>query len=219
MPVISYEMFFQRATKALGIKTQMELAQALDLNRSAISQAKRKGEIPDRWILELFRRYGINPDWIETGENQVFLKNDQTAETEPAFSPVLKVKARLCAGGGSFETEPGAPDRYLFKSHWLNAKGQPDKMVLMDIFGNSMEPELKDGDTVLVDGSQKDIFAGALYAVGIEDTIMVKRIEKHPGKLVLLSDNTDYPPILLKKSDMNRVRIIGKVLWVCRELK
>ena len=91
-------------------------------------------------------------------------------------------------------------------------------MVLMDVFGNSMTPEIKDGDTVLVDQSQKDIFAGSIYAVGIEDTIMVKRIEKHPHKLVLLSDNKEYAPIFLTQGEMDSVRIIGKVLWICREL-
>jgi len=49
--------------------------------------------------------------------------------------------------------------------------------------------------------SQKDILAGSIYAVGIEDTIMVKRIEKHPGKLVLRSDNKDY--------DLNFARVGG----------
>ncbi len=92
-------------------------------------------------------------------------------------------------------------------------------MVLMDIFGNSMEPELKDGDTVLVDQSQKAILAGAIYAVGIDDTVMVKRLEKHPNKLVLRSDNESYAPIFLQGDEIETVRVIGKVLWVCREFR
>jgi phage repressor protein C with HTH and peptisase S24 domain len=92
-------------------------------------------------------------------------------------------------------------------------------MVLMDIFGNSMEPEMKDGDTILIDESQKDVLAGAIYAVGVDDTIMVKRLEKHPNKLVLLSDNRDYHPIYLQGNEINSVRIIGKVVWICRELR
>ena len=82
-----------------------------------------------------------------------------------------------------------------------------------------MAPELKDGDTVLVDESQKAIIAGALYAVGIEDTVMVKRVEKHPNNLVLQSDNKDYAPIFLNESEMNRARIIGKIVWVAREYR
>jgi phage repressor protein C with HTH and peptisase S24 domain len=92
-------------------------------------------------------------------------------------------------------------------------------MVLMDIFGNSMEPELKDGDTVLIDESQKDIIAGALYAVGVDDTIMVKRVEKHPNKLVLRSDNQNYAPIYLQGNESNSIRIIGKVIWSGREFR
>jgi phage repressor protein C with HTH and peptisase S24 domain len=92
-------------------------------------------------------------------------------------------------------------------------------MVAMEVFGHSMEPEIKDGHTVLLDQSQVNIFAGAVYAVGIEDTILVKRLEKHPNKLVLCSDNHDYEPIFLDATDMENVRIIGKVIWSCREYR
>ena len=97
--------------------------------------------------------------------------------------------------------------------------GDADRMVLMDVFGNSMEPELRDGDTVLVDQGQKDVLAGAVFAVGIEDTIMVKRVEKHPNKLVLLSDNTRYAPIYLDEGHRDAVRIIGRVVWACRNFR
>jgi phage repressor protein C with HTH and peptisase S24 domain len=108
---------------------------------------------------------------------------------------------------------------YAFQTEWLHAKGNPERMVMMDIFGNSMEPELKDGDTVLIDESQKDVIAGAVYAVGVDDTIMVKRVEKHPKTLVLLSENPSYAPIYLEGGDADSVRIIGKVIWACREFR
>ena len=58
-----------------------------------------------------------------------------------------------------------------------------------------------------------------IFALGIADTVMVKRVEKHPNKLVLLSDNKDYAPIFLDAGDADQVRIIGKVIWVCREIR
>ena len=61
---------------------------------------------------------------------------------------------------------------------------------------------------------KKDILAGSIYAVEIDDTIMVKRIEKHPGKIVLRSDNKDYEPVYLNRNDMDSFRIIGKVVWI-----
>lgn len=132
---------------------------------------------------------------------------------------IPKVRARLCAGGGSFEVGSEIEGYYSFRKDWLSRKGNADKMVLMDIFGNSMEPELKEGDVVLIDESKKDILAGSIYAVGIDDTIMVKRLEKRPKGLALLSENIKNETIYMEGEDLNRVRLIGKVLWVGREFK
>ncbi len=218
MANVAFDTFYKRVSEALDITSQLKLAEILGLNRSSISQAKKKRVVPDKWILNLFKSHGVNPVWIESGEGQMFLNKPDKESIEPEYKIVRKVKARLCAGGGSFEVDPEISDSYLFQGEWLRRKGRPDKMVLMDIFGNSMEPELKNGDTVLVDCAQKDILAGLLYAVGIDDTIMIKRIEKHPGKLLLRSDNKDYAPIIIGGQDINKVRIIGKLIWVCRDL-
>jgi len=211
-----FDIFLQRVFEATGMTSQNELASALKINRSAITQARKKDSIPDKWILKLYRSFGLNPDWLETGTGRSFLK--QSAEASP-FKDIPKVKARLSAGGGSFEVGSEIEGYYAFRKDWLATKGTINKMVLMDIFGNSMEPELKDGDTILIDESQKDILAGAVYAVGIDDTIMVKRLEKLPNKLVLLSDNKDYSPIYLQEVEIDSVRIIGKVIWICREFR
>ncbi|UCD33696.1 MAG: helix-turn-helix transcriptional regulator [Desulfobacterales bacterium] len=212
-----FETFLQRVFEATGITSQNELASVLKINRSAITQARKKNAIPDKWILKLFRSYGLNPDWVESGSGPAFITASQ--DTDSKYKDIPKVKARLCAGGGSFEVGSEIEGYYAFRKDWLSDKGVINKMVLMDIFGNSMEPEIKDGDTILIDESQKDILAGAIYAIGIDDTIMVKRLEKHPNKLVLVSDNKDYSSIYLEGNDINSVRIIGKVIWICRELR
>jgi len=217
MVVYKFESFLQRVFEATGIASQTELASALKINRSAITQARKKDAIPDKWILQLYRIFGINPDWLETGSGPTFLRS--SAAEDSVFKNIPKVKARLSAGGGSFEIGSEIKGYYGFRKDWLTTKGNMNKMVMMDIFGNSMEPELKDGDTVLIDESQKDILAGAVYAVGVDDTIMVKRLEKHPNKLVLHSDNKEYAPIYLKGDEINSIRIIGKVIWICREFR
>ena len=211
-----FESFLKRVYDATGIRSQTELASALNINRSAITQARKKDSIPDRWVLQLYRSFGLNPDWVETGSGHTY--HHPTNPDDDIFAGVPKVKARLSAGNGSFEVGSDIEGYYAFRRDWLNTKGAINNMVLMDIFGNSMEPEMKDGDTILIDESQKDVLAGAIYAVGVDDTIMVKRLEKHPNKLVLLSDNRDYAPIFLESDEIDSVRIIGKVIWIGREL-
>jgi phage repressor protein C with HTH and peptisase S24 domain len=215
MSQIKFEPFIKRIFEETGISSQSELATILNVNRSAITQARNKQSIPEKWLLKLYRIYGLNPEWLENGIGEKNLKKID----DDSFKNIPKVTARLCAGGGSFESGSDIEGYYSFKRDWLQTKGSPDKMVMMDIFGNSMEPEMRDGDTILIDESQKDIIAGTVYAVGIDDTIMVKRVEKHPNKLVLLSDNISYNPIYLQGIEMNSIRIIGKVLWICRELR
>ncbi len=213
----NFQTFFERVSGTLGVKSLSELADILCVNRSSITQARKKNSVPANWLLTLFRSHGLNPDWLESGDGPKWLKPVDADGGD--FFAIPKVQARLCAGAGSFEIGEQIEDHYSFRTAWLQGRGVKDRMILMDVFGNSMAPEMKDGDTVLIDQSQTDIFAGTVYAVGVEDTIMVKRIEKHPRKLVLLSDNKEYAPIFLSREEMDRVRIIGKVLWICRELR
>jgi phage repressor protein C with HTH and peptisase S24 domain len=216
--IMEFDIFIRRSFEALKISSQNKLAILLGINRAGITQAKKKGTVPDKWILSLYRNHGINPDWIETGKGAMFIVEREGSLVVPDYKRVPHVKARLCAGGGSFEVDENIRDYWMFSTDWLKSKGIRSEMVLIDVYGNSMEPELKDGDTVMIDTLRKEILAGSIYAIGIDDTIMVKRIEKHPGKLVLISDNKDYEPLYLKRNDMKSVRIIGKVVWVSRDV-
>jgi phage repressor protein C with HTH and peptisase S24 domain len=217
MPQTRFEIFSKKVSDVIGLRNQNELSAVIGVNSSSITQARKRDKIPANWILQLCLKYGLNPNWLEKDIGPVFIQPFNNAEEE--FMQIPKVRARLCAGGGSFEVGSEIEGYYSFRKDWLSRKGNADKMVLMDIFGNSMEPELKEGDVVLIDESKKDILAGSIYAVGIDDTIMVKRLEKRPKGLALLSENIKNETIYMEGEDLNRVRLIGKVLWVGREFK
>lgn len=206
-----------RIADATGISSSAELAKELGINRSGITHARNKNRIPDKWLVKLYRRFSLNPKWIETGVGNMFM-NDQSGP-DVGFKAIPKVAARLSAGTGSFDTTESVTDYLSFQTKWLSAKGSANNMVAMEVFGQSMEPVIKEGDTVLIDQSQQKILAGAIYAVGVEDTILIKRLEKHPNKLVLCSDNKSYEPIFLEPDQMETVRIIGRVIWSCREYR
>jgi phage repressor protein C with HTH and peptisase S24 domain len=215
MTADGFEGFFARAVKAAGIVSQSELADLLGVHRSAITQAKKKDTVPKAWVLAVSRRAGVDPDWLEFGR-VARLRDAAAADSEYAGIP--KVRARLSAGGGSFETDGEVEGVYPFRRDWLRRKGNSANMVLMDVVGNSMEPEIRHGDMVLIDQGQTAVVAYGVYAVGVEDTVLVKRVEKRPGTLVLLSDNRDYAPIVLAGDELDSLRVIGRVLWVGREL-
>lgn len=211
------DILLKKISHATGISSQAELAKELGINRSGITHARNKNDIPDKWIVKLYRRFKINPEWIDTGVGPTFL--DTREDTGTGFKQIPKVEARLSAGTGSFEVGEQVSEYLSFQSSWLSRKGSAASMVAMEVFGHSMEPVIREGDTVLIDQSQKNILAGAIYAVGVEDTILIKRLEKHPDKLVLSSDNKDFAPIYLEADLLSKVRILGKVIWSCRDYR
>lgn len=207
----------RRILDVTGIATQSELAQVLEINRSAITHARNNNRIPDKWILKLYRKYKLNPEWVESGIGRTFL--DRSSESDIEFEQIPRVNAVLSAGGGSFEIDETVDEYVSFSAKWLASKGAVRSMVVMSVSGDSMEPEIRAGDTVLIDRGQDEVINRKIYAVGIEDTIFIKRVEKHPGKLVLCSDNRAYAPIYVGNDDIDKVRIIGRVLWSSREYR
>ena len=67
MPASVFNTLLNRVYEATGINSQKDLAKSLGVNRSAITQARNKDAFPDRWLLQLYRLFGLNPDWVETG--------------------------------------------------------------------------------------------------------------------------------------------------------
>lgn len=236
---IGFNEFFQRLRRETAIASQMDMARALGVNRSAVTQAKNRNAVPSKWVLALSRHYSLSPDWLEFGTGAArFVANDtpdaasllrrakelqSEADGEDKTSgPVLmvpKVQARLCAGAGSMELEAVPVSEHPFPVSWLSRMGTPSAMVFMDVIGDSMEPDIKDGDMVLVDQSVTALTPKTVMAVGYEDAIYIKRLEKHPQGLALLSDNQEYAPLTIRGDELNSFRVIGKVVWLCRDCR
>lgn len=225
--VIRFNDFIKKAGQITGCGTQMELAKILEVNRSAITQAKNRDAVPERWLLTLARKYSLTPDWFESGNITPYsgaptLERARMHEPEPDYNPeviqIPKVDAILCAGGGSFEVG-GSVSEYLTLPRGLVGFGRTDQLLFMDVAGDSMEPGICNGDTVLIDQSFDKAIAGAIMAVGHEESIFIKRIGlSDDGAIVLSSDNPAYSPIYLYGDDFESFRIIGKLVWLCRDL-
>jgi|GEM_PF-720614 len=133
------------------------------------------------------------------------------------FKTVPKVKAKLSGGGGSFETDAEIVGYFAFRADFLRRKGSAKDMVLFEVAGNSMSPVLEHGDTVLVDQSQHHVISGHIYALGVDDTVIVKRVEARPGVLILKSENLNAGSFEVPVIEQTNFRIIGRVVWSARE--
>lgn len=84
--------------------------------------------------------------------------------------------------------------------------------VYLKVKGDSMEPELHEGDLVLV--RVQDTIESGEYAVVLvdEEDGLVKKIEIDRTHITLISENPYYPPRKFEREEMNRIRIFGKVI-------
>lgn len=83
--------------------------------------------------------------------------------------------------------------------------------------GDSMEPNIMGGDSLLVDKSKRSVYDGRIYCIRYEGELYAKRLQKVPPKKIkVVSDNkekydswyVDYS----KEIDFD-FEIIGEVLW------
>lgn len=161
----------------------------------------------------------INADEMKMMMRALGLKyQEETPKTAPpeGFSLVPMGSAKLGAGS-SWEHEDSVEGHYAFRDDFLLSLGMNAKLRLHKVLGDSMEPTLRHGDLVMVDRSDVVIREGQLYAVGIGDEPLIKRLFTKPdGTIVLKSDNPDYPSWEVSKDE--RPRIIGRARWVGRVL-
>lgn len=64
---------FDRIAEATGARTQVALAEVLEVRQSSISDAMRRKALPDSWLVTLLEKHQLNPVWIKTGFGAKYL--------------------------------------------------------------------------------------------------------------------------------------------------
>lgn len=134
--------------------------------------------------------------------------------------------AYLSAGNGTANLDERVVKELAFRTDWLRDMGlKPTNLKLARALGDSMIPMIFDGDLVMVDVSNKEIAvkpaqkAGNrltdIYAIRLDGEARVKRLERpSTDTLIIYSENAnEYPPEVYTGGEMNRVDVIGKVVW------
>ena len=82
----------------------------------------------------------------------------------------------------------------------------------LTVKGDSMEPELHDGDRVLVREQETlDSECFAVVRIDGEDGV-VKKVRIERDRITLTSVNPYYPPRIFEREQMNDIAIVGKVI-------
>lgn len=193
--------------------SQKEFADKLGINaRTYASYERGERDISTALLLNICKTLNISSDVIlgNNIENKILKKIPYNAEGMELIPLVGKVAAGYNCHAEENITEYIRTDTDSLKTgydyFWLEVKG------------DSMEPTIQEGDLVLV--QEQDTLDSDCFAVVIVDNEdgLVKKVSIDSGKVVLFSINPYYPPRTFEKEDMNRIRIVGKVVEVKRRL-
>ncbi|MEL4388280.1 helix-turn-helix transcriptional regulator [Shewanella xiamenensis] len=125
-------------------------------------------------------------------------------------------EVELAAGNGStFVQENGGNKLRFAKSTLKKCNVTPEHAACVSVAGNSMLPVLRNGATVGVDTSKKNIIDGEMYAIDHDGMLRVKILYRTPGGGIRIKsyNNDEYPDEFLTPEQVGCIKIIGKVFW------
>lgn len=181
---------------------QQTLAEKLDTTRVTISRYESGARKANQDVLfKLAKLFNVNINYFfPTIENELSINLNN-------FRRVPLVGEIACGTPILAEQNIEGYVPMYFKNNNKN-----DSFFALKCKGNSMNPTLKDGDTVFIK-QQPTVEDGEIAAVLVDDetAATLKRVKHLNNQVLLMPDNTDgFTPIVLDKEHPGR--ILGKVV-------
>lgn len=225
----------QRMAELQALKpgiSKSDLARAAGVKAPSVSDwfSGKTKEIKSAPALAVAALYGVNVLWLTQGkgprdaheraDGESILAIHPDDELPPETVSIPEHQIKFSGGNGTsvidYElSEDAEPATYRLS--WLQRnKLSAARLRRFKVSGQSMEPLLFHGDTVLVnlaENSLEHLIDGKVYAIRYGDELRVKRLFRRlDGTLILRSDNEAFkdeevPPMLVEK----HITIIGRV--------
>lgn len=88
----------------------------------------------------------------------------------------------------------------------------PAKLKILEIRGDGMAPLINKNDLVIIDTSKTKFTTEGTYAISYGEEYYIRRVVPiNKFKVMIVSENKEYPSIEYKKKDINN---FGAVIWV-----
>ena len=129
-------------------------------------------------------------------------------------SPVRLLEFASAAGVGAEVYDETPIGLLWFRNDWLQSHSiDPEQSNIISVRGESMEPTLPDGCSILVDRKRRGPHQGRIYVMRTEEGLVVKRLGlDEEGRWELLSDSPDWRVTPMSPG----TEIIGEVRWAAR---
>ncbi|MBE6442237.1 MAG: helix-turn-helix domain-containing protein [Desulfovibrio sp.] len=227
-----FEEIYERIKLATNCRTQVELADVLDIRQSSISDAKRRDSVPGDWYMKLFEKYGLNPDWLKQGVGPMYLRTEQGYVPEDAPASVAESAAHY----GDVMARSGIISVYDGKCGYRDEASRPSLSVVgkislplsltgggvqvLRVRSGNMSPFIVEGAYVGVNTLDTDVISGRIYALfAPNEGVVLRRVflNGEQDGYVLRSEASNFPETQLTAELLGK-RLLGRVTWVLQEL-
>ncbi len=140
--------------------------------------------------------------------------NELLGAGDMVYVPRYDIKAS--AGSGSVVHDESIVDHLAFKRDWLvkTLDCKPDAVCVIQVRGDSMTPTFNDSDLLLLDMRTTSSRSEGVYVIQLKGALLVKRLRfKISGVVDVISDNVKYGVESLTSDEVDRLTIIGRVVW------
>lgn len=218
----TFEDIYKRILFAANCQTQMELAGILEISQSSISDAKRRQSIPSDWLIKLYDKFGVNPDWLREKKEPMYLRGITNLDGEHANVVledvsrgfIVKVYETFCEKNADAYTFQALDEIVLPKSLYKCSSH------VFNCSSNGMEPSIPRLSLVGVQAKTKDeklpVVSGEIYALYLpQEGIIFRRIFHNiaDNSYTLCFENRELPQNLISFESLQE-KLFGKVSWV-----
>ena len=221
-----------RDTRKRAGLSQVDFAASLAITQGFLSAVETGKNQPTAELLtRLANIYQADINWLLTGKSQDLAQRiaeggppitDEDPELDGGeYIKIPRYEVAASAGGGAVIHSEQVVDYLSFRADWVRvALGvPPQNLALISVIGDSMEPNLSDGDVVLLDMTTRSVLDGSIYALQLNGGLLVKRIQRRlDGSVAVKSDNPCYDQEVVSGEMADQLRIVGRVIWVGRRL-
>ena len=198
---------------AMGF-TQEELGEKLGLQKSAIAKYEngRVENMKRSVIADMATLLECSPAYLMGWDDNINSSNTQMPIKEKGIK--VNVLGRVAAG-----IPIEAVENIIDTEEITEELAKTGKFFGLRIQGDSMEPDIHNGDTVIV-RQQEDAETDEIVIALINGNDGVcKRLKKYQNSIALVSINANYEPMYFteKEVESKPVKIIGKVVELRRK--
>lgn len=208
-------MLIPQAIKTLQNKakkkiTHQEIANILGLTKQGISSRVHRNQELEQYEWDKLKEFYNYP---ESNQTNITQSENITADYYSEFNISIK--------NGKFKIS-GKKESISFSKKFINNYLPDKKYFVINAIGDSMKPEIKNGDKLIIEISDDNkIKDNNVYIFSYKKQIFVKRLVRNINQISVISDNQDktiYPTQFINNIDFDNTFLIGKIAGIARDL-